>query len=79
MPTITLKDIPSQLHRALKVRAKRNRRSLNKETIAMLAAVAAAGGPALLEASTRRARNARASFKRVIRASEITAWKNVGR
>ena len=36
MSTITLKDVPLALHRALKVRAKANGRSLNREVIAML-------------------------------------------
>lgn len=36
MPTITLKGIPPTLHRALKRRAARNRRSLNQEVLATL-------------------------------------------
>jgi plasmid stability protein len=38
MPTITLKDLPRKLHRALKTRAKAHHRSLNKEVIATLQA-----------------------------------------
>ena len=37
MPTITLKDIPANVHKALKRRAKRNGRSLNREILAILA------------------------------------------
>ena len=36
MAAITLKDIPSKVHKALKLRAKRHGRSLNKEVIACL-------------------------------------------
>jgi plasmid stability protein len=33
MPSLTLKDLPSDVHRALKERAARNSRSLNAEAI----------------------------------------------
>jgi antitoxin FitA len=33
MPTITLKNVPKQVHVALKQRAKRHKRSLNQEAI----------------------------------------------
>lgn len=36
MPDITLKGIPAAVHRKLKARALRNRRSLNSEAIACL-------------------------------------------
>ncbi len=36
MPTITLKDIPAKVHKALKRQAKRNGRSLNREILAIL-------------------------------------------
>ena len=36
MITITLKDIPRDVHKALKHRAKQNGRSLNKEALACL-------------------------------------------
>jgi plasmid stability protein len=38
MATITLKDIPTPIHRALKHRAKQHGRSLNKEALACLEA-----------------------------------------
>lgn len=79
MPTITLKDIPRNLHRALKLRAEAHRRSLNKEVIATLeAATRPAVGPsaaALQEEAVR----ARGQFKRLISANEITSWKKQGR
>ncbi len=37
MATITLKDIPQNVHKALKLRAKRSGRSLNREALAILA------------------------------------------
>ena len=37
MATITLKDIPQNVHKALKQRAKRSGRSLNREALAILA------------------------------------------
>ena len=36
MATITLKDIPQNVHKALKQRAKRSGRSLNREVLAIL-------------------------------------------
>jgi plasmid stability protein len=33
MPSLTLKDMPAKLHRTLKKRALRNRRSLNQEAL----------------------------------------------
>ncbi len=36
MATITLKDLPQNIHKALKQRAKRNGRSLNREVLAIL-------------------------------------------
>ena len=40
MATITLKNLPDELHARLKKRAARNRRSLNNEVIACLEGVA---------------------------------------
>ena len=41
MSTVTVKDLPEKLHRQLKARALRHRRSLNREIIACLEATAA--------------------------------------
>ena len=38
MATVTLKDLPADLHRKLKARAERNGRSLNREVIECLEA-----------------------------------------
>ena len=43
MATLTIRNLPEQLHETLKLRAKRNRRSLNQEVIAELAAVSELG------------------------------------
>jgi len=77
--TITLKNIPADLHRQLKKRAEEHHRSLNKEIIATLKS--ATGGsipldPTKLEESVRRARSL---FRRPITAREIDRWKREGR
>lgn len=79
MPTITLKDIPRQLHRELKNRARANHRSLNKETIATLQAATAPAVRADLETMMAQARAARGQFKQAVSVREIARWKNKGR
>jgi plasmid stability protein len=67
MASITLKALPSSLHRALKSRAARHKRSLNSEVIALLETGVAAGRPVNVEAMLERARKLRAQidkFKR---------------
>lgn len=79
MPAITLKNLPRDLHRELKARAKAHHRSLNKEMIATLRAVTNPGHAPDAAAIIREAREARSKFKRPLRAREISAWKNKGR
>jgi plasmid stability protein len=43
MPTLTIRNVPPELHDAIKQRARRNRRSVNQEVIAELSE--AAGNP----------------------------------
>jgi plasmid stability protein len=79
MATITLKNIPADLHRELKKRAEEHHRSLNKEIIATLRS--ATGGairlePTKLEESVHRARSL---FRRPITARKIDRWKREGR
>lgn len=79
MATITLKNIPADLHRELKKRAEEHHRSLNKEIIATLKGTT--GGaiwlePTKLEESVRRARSL---FRRPITARKIDRWKREGR
>ncbi len=40
MPTLTIRNVPDELHAALKERARKNRRSVNQEVIAELSEVA---------------------------------------
>ena len=54
MATLTLKNVPDDLHRRLKARAEQNHRSLNREAIRCLEeSVAAAAPPAADEAFAR--------------------------
>jgi antitoxin FitA len=79
MATITLKNIPADLHRALKKRAEEHHRSLNGEIIATLKNATSGTHrlePAKLEESVRRARSL---FRRLITAREIDQWKRQGR
>jgi plasmid stability protein len=79
VPSITLKDIPRQLHRELKSRARANHRSLNKEAIATLQAATAPAVRADPETMMAQARAARSQFRRAVSAKEIANWKNKGR
>jgi len=77
--TITLKNIPADLHRQLKKRAEEHHRSLNKEIIATLKSATSGAiplDPTKLEESVRRARSL---FRRPISAREIDRWKREGR
>jgi plasmid stability protein len=79
MASITLKNIPADLHRELKKRAEEHHRSLNKEIIATLKGAARENvrlDPTNLEESVRQAR---ALFRRPITAREIDRWKREGR
>lgn len=79
MSTITLKNLPRDLHRKLKNRAKAHQRSLNGEVIATLQNATAATrrlDTSVLEESVRRARSL---FRRPVTARQIDAWKRAGR
>jgi plasmid stability protein len=79
MATITLKNIPTDLHRKLKKRAEEHHRSLNKEIIASLKSATSETirlDPTKLEESVRRARSL---FRRPITPREIDRWKREGR
>lgn len=79
MPTITLKNIPRDLHRQLKSRARAHHRSLNKEIIATLKSAAGDTHRVDVDELVREARAARSKFTREISAAEIDAWKRAGR
>ena len=79
MATITLKNIPAELHRELKKRAEEHHRSLNREIIATLKSATSGTmrlDPTKLEESVRRARSL---FRRPITVREIDRWKREGR
>lgn len=77
MPSLTLKDIPKQLHQRLRERAERNRRSLSQEALACLEQIVAAD-PFDPDALLAKARAMRADVKPVS-VSEIDEWINRGR
>ncbi|MBT3193224.1 MAG: hypothetical protein HN341_11775 [Verrucomicrobia bacterium] len=78
MSTITIKDIPGDLHAALKVRAKAHGRSLNKEVITTLEGVVH-GSPVDASAITHHARAVRETMDVYITEKELNAFKHVGR
>jgi plasmid stability protein len=79
MASITLKNIPTELHRELKKRAEEHHRSLNKEIIATLKNATGKTHRVDVEALIREARAARAKFARQISDAEINTWKRAGR
>ena len=79
MATITLKNIPAELHREFKKRAEEPHRSLNKEMIAT--SKSATSGTIRLDLTKleESVRQARSLFRRPITAREIDRWKREGR
>ena len=77
MASLTLKDIPKDLHRQLRVRAERNRRSLSQEALACLE-LAVAGAPPDAGHTLSRARALRAGVK-PIAAADVHRWIDQGR
>ena len=79
MPNLTLKNIPTTLHRALKKQAKANHRSLNKEVIATLHATTEKSARPAVAQQLAEAREMRKKCKRLVTLEEIQAWKIEGR
>ncbi|MEJ0001178.1 MAG: Arc family DNA-binding protein [Verrucomicrobiota bacterium] len=79
MPSITLKAIPKSVHSALKARAKRHKRSLNQEMIAVLEESVAPSRKVDVEAMIARAKRFRESLKFTTTAEEIDRFKRMGR
>ena len=79
MAAITLKSLPTTLHRALKVRAARHKRSLNQEVIAMLEEAVTPSRRVDVEAMLATTRELRDSLKFKTNPSEIEAFKREGR
>jgi plasmid stability protein len=78
MPSLTLKDLPVNLHRQLRARAERHRRSLNREAIACLEAAVLAE-PVDVDALLAEARAARRSMRRPVSATTIRRLAGAGR
>ena len=78
MPTLTLKDVPDDLHARLRARAERHHRSLNREAIACLESAVLAE-PVNVDALLARARRARRRVRRPIPATVIRRLVDEGR
>ena len=78
MSTITIKDIPPAVHRALKLRAKSHGRSLNKEIIATLENTLH-GSPIDATAVSTHARAVREAMGVYLTQRDLKAFKNAGR
>lgn len=79
MPAITLKSLPKSLHRSLKIRAARNKRSLNQEVIAVLEDAVASARPVKVEALIAASRRFRESLPLATTPEEIDRFKREGR
>lgn len=78
MNTITLKDVPAAVHKALKQRARTNGRSLNKEIITTLEAALHSSRIDTV-ALRERALEVRESMGIYLTQRELDAFKNAGR
>jgi plasmid stability protein len=79
MAAITLKSLPPSLHRALKHRASRHKRSLNQEVIAVLEEAVAPARRVDVAAMIARTRALRDSLKFTATLDEIDRFKREGR
>ena len=78
MPSITIKNLPPDLHRRLRLRAERSGRSLNREIIACL--LEAAGAERVdARALLAEARSLRRLVRGPVSDAEVTAAKREGR
>ena len=79
MPAITLKALSSSLHRTLKSRAVRHKRSLNQEVIAVLEAAVAPSRRVNVDAMLADDGRFRESLKLELTPEQIDAFKREGR
>ncbi len=83
MATLTIRNLPEELHEALKIRAKRNLRSLNQEVIAELRRVAMVeteeGRNFQVEREIVEIQELRSRAKAFLTAEEIDEAKRAGR
>lgn len=78
MATITLKNLPREVHRRLKARAHKRQRSLNSEAISCLTA-AVMTAPIDSEAMLARARQLRSQVKGYLTDGHVRHAKSAGR
>ena len=78
MNTITLKDVPPMLHKALKTRAREHGRSLNREILAALENTVRCESLDA-ESLANRARAVRESAGGYVTRADLAAFKNRGR
>ena len=78
MANLTLKDLPADLHRELKARAERHRRSLNSEAIACLEG-AVITERVDVDAMLARARTARRRVRGPVSSADIRQFVRAGR
>jgi plasmid stability protein len=79
MPTLTIKNLPRQLHRQLKKRAHAHHRSLNGEVLATLHSAASQSRPVDPARLIREAQAVRRKFKRRVSPAQVRAWIRRGR
>lgn len=79
MKTVTLRGMPDELHARLKLRAQKNRRSLNKQIIAELAESAETEQRTKAETLLARTDELRAQLGTFATAEEIDEAKRYGR
>jgi plasmid stability protein len=77
MLNLTLKNVPPELHRVLKARAESNRRSLNREILALLEAQVLA--PAVDMAAAQQALEAFVASLPRVDHKRVSRYRNVGR
>jgi plasmid stability protein len=74
MPTLTIRNVPAKVVRALKAQAKRNRRSMEQEVRELIEARVGDRASAIAQI-----KRAWASQKRSPTATEVEAWIREGR
>ena len=82
MASVTIRDLPPEVHKKLKERAARNRRSLNAELLSLLEYAAYLPGRPSDEEILARANASRARSRELgitFTDEEITRYKNMGR
>ncbi len=79
MATLTIRNVPENLHERLKAEAEANRRSLNQQTIVLLEAGLEGGGKPEIHELLRRVDERRSRMKSFLSPEKIRAAINEGR